>query len=576
MPTDPHSAEQAAARAARAVHRAYTAFEQRFNEITRRAERRFLERDWSAARADAAERLELYPRALDDVVRGVDDLLAWRRADEGVWRRIRRHYAREIAWEQNDELAKTFFNSVTRRIFATVGVNPAVEFLSRASPVVRDTAEARRHEYPVPPKTDALFRDLLARAFPAGRYRDLAGDAARAAAEVRRFLLGRLGTDHVESLETLQRRFFRDRGAYLIGRLRCANTIVPLVLALRHEADGIAVDAVLTHEDDVSILFSFTRAYFQVGSPCPRRLVVFLKSIMPLKPVSELYTALGFHRHGKTELYRDLMHHLARSTDRFEIAEGEPGMVMLVFTLRGYDVVFKIIRDRFAYPKSSTRRDVVERYNFVFHRDRVGRLIDAQQFEHLSFSREMFDPALLDELLREAAETVAVRGDAVVIRHLYTERKVTPLDVYLRRSFEDAATRAVIDYGQAIRELCAANVFPGDFLLKNFGVTRHHRIVFYDYDELCLVTDCNFRELPAPRNAEEELEAEAWFTVGEHDIFPEEFRRFLGLGGRLREVFERHHGDLFRAAWWRELQARLAAGEFPDVRPYPDARRLRR
>jgi isocitrate dehydrogenase kinase/phosphatase len=312
-----------------------------------------------------------------------------------------------------------------------------------------------------------------------------------------------------------------------------------------------------------------------VEADSPRRIIAFLRSILPLKPVAELYISLGLNKHGKTELYRDLQRHLVGSDDLFEIAEGARGMVMLVFTLPSHDVVFKMIRDRFAYPKTTTRRQVMDRYRLVFKRDRVGRLVDAQEFKQLTFQRQRFAPDLLRELQEQAAGSIRLVGDQVVIEHLYSERRMTPLNIYVREAAPAAAQEAILDYGRAIKELAAANIFPGDFLLKNFGVTRHGRVVFYDYDELCLVTDCVFREMPPPRNPEEEMESETWFPVGEHDIFPEEFRTFLGLGESLRDLFARHHGDLFTVDFWQRLQDGNRHGEIMEFFPYPQEVRLR-
>jgi isocitrate dehydrogenase kinase/phosphatase len=383
-----------------------------------------------------------------------------------------------------------------------------------------------------------------------------------------------LGGRPIEAIETTRRLFFRDKAAYIVGRVHCIDCTLPLVLPLRNDERGIFLDAVLMDEDDVSVLFSFTRSYFHVETVCPRELVLFLKSVLPRKPIAELYISLGLNKHGKTEQYRSLRRHLARNRDRFEIAEGDPGMVMLVFALPRFDLVFKVIRDLFAYPKQTTRRQVMENYRLVFQWDRVGRLVDAQEFEHLSFDRELFAPELLALLLEEAGETVTVEDGRVIVRHLYTERKVTPLNLHIQRADPDRAREAVLDYGRAIKELAAANIFPGDFLLKNFGVTRHGRVVFYDYDELCLLTDCRFRQMPAPRNPEEEMESEPWFSPGPNDIFPEEFVRFLGLPTPLRELFIRQHGDLFTVELWCEMQQHHLAGEIPDFHPYPPRRRL--
>jgi isocitrate dehydrogenase kinase/phosphatase len=245
-----------------------------------------------------------------------------------------------------------------------------------------------------------------------------------------------------------------------------------------------------------------------------------------------------------------------------------------VFSMPGFDVVFKVIRDRFPEPKRTTREKVMERYDLVFRHDRAGRLVDAQSFDHLSFARERFSPEVLRELLETAGETVSVVGDRVEIRQLYTERRIAPLNLYLREAAPEAARAAVLDYGQAIRDLAKTGVFPGDVLPKNFGVSRHGRVIFYDYDELALVSECRFRELPEPTDPEDETRAEPWFFVADNDIFPEELLPFLGLPPPLREAFVEAHGDLLGVRFWRGVQERLRAGEIPDILPYRADQRL--
>ena len=371
-----------------------------------------------------------------------------------------------------------------------------------------------------------------------------------------------------------------DTTAYLLGRVRKRNRILPIILPLLNLGErpdgGIVVDTVLLSEDDASVVFSFTRSYFHVEADVPGDVVGFLKSIMPLKPVAELYIAIGYNKHGKTERFRALYRHLANSNDKFEIARGAKGMVMTVFTLPSYDMVFKIIKDRFAYPKTSTRAQVMDRYKLVFKHDRVGRMVDAQEFEYLTFNRDRFSQELLDELLAVAANTVAVTSDAVIIKHMYTERRLYPLDLYIKEMGFEKASAAVIEYGNAVADLAAANIFPGDLFTKNFGVTRHGRVVFYDYDELCLLTDCNFRQMPAARDYDEEVADQPWFSVAENDIFPEEFRRFLWFPEPLRKVFEEHHGWMFTPDYWRTLQQRTSAGELIDFYPYDQKHRFHR
>ena len=321
-------------------------------------------------------------------------------------------------------------------------------------------------------------------------------------------------------------------------------------------------------EGDVSIVFSFTRSYFHVDLERVGEAVLFLKSILPVKPVSELFTVLGRARQGKAERYRELMQHLEHTKDQFVHAAGERGLVMVCFTLPSFDVVFKVIRDKFPYPKNVLREEVMAKYQLVFKHDRAGRLVDAQEFKRMRFPRELFAPELLQELLSETASTVREDGDTLVFDHMYVERRMTPLNIYLRTAAEPAAERAVLDYGQCIRDLAYTNIFAGDLLLKNFGVTRHGRVIFYDYDELCAVTDCHFRDLPQATNLEDEMRGEAWFYVGDNDIFPETFIRFLAFTDAQRAALLKLHGEILTARFWRHVQERIKEGEIMEVLPY--------
>ncbi|HQX47731.1 MAG TPA: bifunctional isocitrate dehydrogenase kinase/phosphatase, partial [Steroidobacteraceae bacterium] len=356
--------------------------------------------------------------------------------------------------------------------------------------------------------------------------------------------------------------------AFLVGRMTGRGFTAPLVIALKNTESGLHVDAVLLAEADVSIVFGFTRSYFHADLDRVGEAVVFLKSLLPRKPVSELFTVLGRAKQGKTERYRELLHHMDQTTDRFVHAAGERGLVMVCFTLPSFDVVFKVIRDRFAYPKTVLREEVLAKYSYVFKHDRAGRLVDAQEFKRLQFPRARFAPELLEELAAETANTVHIDGDDVILDHLYIERRMTPLNLYLRSASPEQAELAVLDYGQAIRDLAYTNIFAGDLLLKNFGVTRHGRVIFYDYDELCRVTDCRFRELPQATNDEDEMRAESWFYVADSDVFPETFINFLAFDDAQRAAFMRVHGEILTATFWRGVQQRHAEGELMEVLPY--------
>lgn len=558
---------------ATAIHDAYLTYANTFAAITQRAPRRFAERDWAAGRADARERLALYRQIIDHSEREIRLLLAERLQDKFVWAGMKAVYSSLIEHHDDWELAETFFNSVTRRIFDTVGVDPQIEFVATdfglpPTPSNIPVYDSYRPTNDLVTAVEQLIRKYGFQASFAGLRRDCGQITAR----IKEELAAR--KTFLTQIDMVKQPFFRGMAVYLVGRLVTPTVVIPFVLALLHDDEGIRVDGVLFDESSVSILFSFARSYFHVEAPRPYDVVQFVRSIIPRKRVAEIYISMGYHKHGKTELYRDLLHHLARSDEQFQIAPGQPGMVMTVFLMPDYDMVFKVIKDRFNQPKKTTRQEVIAKYELVFHHDRAGRLVDAQAFEHLQFSRERFAASLLAELEQQASRTVHAEGDAVVVSHCYVERQVTPLDMYLRQVEPPAAEAAVIEYGRAIKDLAATNIFPGDMLLKNFGVTRHGRVVFYDYDELTPLLDCRFRRFPPGHTYDDELAAEPWFYVAENDIFPEEFLRFMGLSPELQAVFEAHHGDLLCLEFWQETQARIESGDLLHIRPYDDETRL--
>jgi isocitrate dehydrogenase kinase/phosphatase len=566
-----------AERAAAGIFGEYELWSTEFAEITRRAKGRFETRDWQGTQADAADRLALYRLHVEAVVVYLSELLGPELRDRNTWTRTRSIYAGLSDGRDDAELAETFFNSVSRRVLGTVGAAPDTEFLEfpasgpvdRTGPLVFDTYRG-----------EGTCRDLIERLLGACGWEVPYASAARdaeLAAPVVDARLQQLGwRGGALAIDVLRAPFYRNKGAYLVGRIHGAEEMIPLVLPLVHGDRGILLDAVLLTADEASIVFGFSWSHFFVDAPHPRGLIAFLQSIMPHKRVDELYTSIGYSKHGKTELYRALMRHLDRPDARFAFAEGDEGMVMCVFMLPTFNLVFKVIRDRFGAPKNTTRRAVMDRYHFVFQRDRVGRLADAQEFDNLELRRNGFPDDLLEYLEREAGESVDVKGESVLLRHVYTERRVTPLNLFVHQVDPGTARDAILDYGNAIKDLAGANIFTGDMLLKNFGVTRHGRVICYDYDELCLLTDCAFRRLPVPRTQEEELAAEPWFPVGEHDVFPEEFAAFLIPGDRLRGTFLGAHGDLLSPDFWIGVQRRLAAGEIFDFFPYKQARRLHR
>jgi isocitrate dehydrogenase kinase/phosphatase len=560
-----------------AIHSAYEEYARGFDEITRHARSRFEQRDWSGAQADARARLELYKTHVDAAVSDVHDILSDAVMERTVWAAMKAGHAARVDHRADAELAATFFNSVTRKVFSTVGVDPAIEYLDSGTSDIQEQDDLAILETYAAERIDAdLVRRVLLSFLWSVPYAQLDRDTVLVAELIQARIREVMRQETPVQLDVVRSVFYRNKGAYLVGRIRSSGEVIPLVLPLLHAERGIVVDAVLMTSNEASVVFGFSWTYFRVDAPRPRALVRFLGSIMPLKQINELYTAIGYNKHGKTELYRGLVRHLETPDARFAFVEGDEGMVMAVFTLPAFNVVFKIIKDSFGAPKNTTRRAVMGKYQFVFVRDRVGRLADAQEFEHLEFPRRCFPDDLLAYLQEVAGSTVRVEGPKVVVRHVYTERRVTPLNLFLRDATEAAAREAILDYGNAIKDLAAADIFTGDMLLKNFGVSRHGRVICYDYDELIPLSECRFRRIPPPATLEDELAAEPWFHVGEHDVFPEEFRAFLVPPGRLQEVFLEANRDLLDVAFWQDVQQRLARGEVVDVFPYRREAQLQR
>jgi isocitrate dehydrogenase kinase/phosphatase len=554
---------------ARHIVEAFGHYNAEFRAITRRAPQRFDARDWKGSQRDAVERIELYDGFVNQTVAALRLALGAQAADRGLWQQIRSEFATQIVALPDPEFTKTFFSSISRRLFGTVGVAPDIEFVATDLDPLADIHSAiGTNTYLNHGSLALLIEDLLGDLRFRSPWRDLDTSIAHLASEVRSYLHSHGERRAVERVEVIRAVFYQMSRAYIVGRIVGRGFLVPLVVALKNTDGGVLVDAVMLAEADVSIVFGFTRSYFHADLERVAEAVVFLRSLMPRKPVSELFTVLGRARQGKTERYRELMRSLAHGDDYFVHAAGERGLVMVCFTLPSFDVVFKVIRDRFAYPKTVLREEVMAKYRLVFIHDRAGRLVDAQEFRRLRFPRARFAPELLEELRRETAATVHEDCADLVFDHLYIERRMTPLNLYVRQAQPADAERAVLDYGQCLRDLAYTNIFPGDLLLKNFGVTRHGRVIFYDYDELCRVTDCHFRDLPPVTHEEDEMRGEAWFYVADNDVFPETFLNFLGFSDEQRAALLRVHGEILTAGFWRGVQQRLSEGEVLEVLPY--------
>ncbi len=546
-----------------------------FRTISAGAKQRFERGDWAAGQRANVERIEMYDAR---VAEGVQRLKAFPgAANEANWPGIKQAFIGLLVNHQQPELAQTYFNSVASRVLQRAYYNNQNVFLRSiiSTEHIESTQPVWRSYYPAAQGARPMLEQMLDDTRLECEWEDRARDIDAVLAALQTFH-PRLAEDENTQLQVLASLFFRNQAAYLIGTIVEGQERIPFAIPFRHNSlKQVYIDALLLRRVELGMIFSLARAYFMVDMEVPSAYVAFLKWIFPEKPTAELYTALGLQKQGKTLFYRDMVEHLRHSTDRFRAAPGVPGMVMVVFTLPSFPYVFKIIRDRFEPPKDSDRATVMAQYRLVKNHDRVGRLADTLEFSYCAFPLDRFEPALLDELEQKAGSLLQRDQGKLIINHLYVERRMTPLDLYLRRAKDEAELRhGLRDYGNCIRELASANIFPGDLLLKNFGVTRFGRVVFYDYDELAPLARCHFRKLPTALHDEDEYAQEPWFSVGANDIFPEEWPPFLFSEPRWKELFLEDHADLFTAGFWQSIQQRVARGEQIAFYPYPLSRRF--
>ena len=542
------------------------------------AKARFEKADWRGVRDANVDRLELYKDKVAQTVKYLGIVTNKDLENLLLWREAKKAYTQLVFNFPNFEIAETFFNSVFSDIHDHDKISDDIVYV-----ISSQLIEAPEAEYSIYVRYEGEnFRDTFKRILEEAEFslpmEDLSLDLDCVMEVFNKEIAPQIKSSPKDvKFDLLESTFYRSKAAYMVGRVVDRDQTFPMALVILNTEDGgLYVDTALFNGDELSVVFSFTRNHFMVDAPLPYQYAHFLKNLMPNKLDYEIYNSLGFPKHAKTEFYRQLVGHLDNSDDQFIYSTGINDMMMSVFTLPSYNIVFKIIKDKFAPPKEVTHEIVREKYRLVSRYDRIGRMADTQEFDNLIFPLDRFSDDLLQELLRVAPSQVEIRDEGILIRHLYTERYMTPLNIFLERADDSEIRNAMEEYGNCIKQLAAANIFPGDMPLKNFGVTRHGRVVFYDYDEIATLTDCNFRHIPQPRTEQEEMQSGTWYTVGPDDIFPEEFRLFFSGNIKARKMFEEIHSELYDVDFWTGLQTQIRDGFVVDVFPYRRIKRFNR
>lgn len=548
-----------------------------FQKITSGAKVRFETADWKGVQSASANRISYYEQRVREVVDHFRDDPDIVELDEALWQQVKRLYVDLLMFHPQAELAETFYNSVFCNLFDRRYFNNDNIFvettLSETIPVPKESVY--RSYFPGVDGLRNTIRRIVAEFGFDLPFVDLDRDILLIVKAFSRQSDQAHHKLHHVRFDILKSAFYRNKAAYIVGRVVTRDGVQPFIIPILHrEGVGLYMDTLITDANQMTVIFGTSRAYFMVETQAPSALVYFLKELLPHRKVAELYSAIGFHKQGKTEFYRELLTHMRNSTDMFQRAPGIKGMVMEVFTLASFPYVFKVIKDHFPAGKDISRRTVEQRYQLVKKHDRVGRMADTMEYSYVALPLERIAPALLDELKESIASSLEFDGDLVVIKHLYIERRLTPLNIYIRGLDERRLHEVIFDYGVALKDMMAANIFPGDMLLKNFGVTRQARVVFYDYDEVQYLLDVNFRKIPQAQTPEQEMSEEPWYSVGANDIFPEQFPTFIMPQPEMRRLFVGMHPELLDADYWRQVQEGIRAGRIADVFPYPQAQRF--
>ncbi|MEM0910825.1 MAG: bifunctional isocitrate dehydrogenase kinase/phosphatase [Pseudomonadota bacterium] len=562
--------QQLAKTSAKLAYQILNGFDRSFrwhSRITVGAKLRFERALWEQTQSAVKERITIYEKSLSDSVTEIYEQVNPRAQGDEFWIQTKQGFQKLLEEHPQYELAETFYNSVIGRIFKHQKINNDMIFIQPSrcyiSGLLRDNVINRFDE-------TGTVRDMYESVFKTYRFSAPFEDFERDIFLLEEALRKRLTMQQlaaVHTIEVLKPVFYRGKAAYLIGRMCMPDETMPFVIALHmNEENKVIVDALVSERAHLSFLFSFARSYFMADTQHPCEIVAFLHELLPHKKQFELYISLGFYKHGKTEFYRNFIAHIEKSDDEFTLAPGIKGLVMAVFHLPSYGVVFKVIRDEFAESKKITRDDVKNKYRLVKMGDRVGRMADTHEYINFHFPLDRIDDELLEHLQSTCASSLEIKDGELIINHLYIERKMTPLNLYLNEETDPEKVRhAINELGRCIKQIAYSNIFPGDMLHKNFGITRTGRVIFYDYDEICYMDERNFRELPKS----DDPYALDTLSVAPDDVFPEQFEHFIVGKKHLKELLKELHGDLLLPEYWRYLQEEAKKVRFQHFTPYP-------
>jgi isocitrate dehydrogenase kinase/phosphatase len=547
-------------------------------EYPYRAKCAFESMDPHASIRISKERLGLYSRYIAEHGPRIATAFPALADDPRVWDALDGLFVAMIVDRYEADTAFSFAHSLRRNICHEIWRPVAYSFPPPSKLRAFSMASVQRR-LPVQSRVDV---ELLASALRlpgfSVPFRDLKGDAQRILDRLEPLLYGSAEGPLPVALDVVEAGFFRDRSAFVVGRWVLQNEgIVPFVVALLNSPAGIYADALLHRVADIHSLFSSALANFHVTTRLYYQTCVFLFSLMPRRPLGHHYSTIGFNHVGKVAILNEILEQMRQSGERFERSPGAPGTVAFGFTFRACEYHLKVIRD---HPTASYKwgeypgvAAIIDKYRLVHEINRAGSMLDNVMYFNLRLDREMFDPELLDELLRQASGSVQVEQDGVFLRSLIVQMKIIPLPVYLESADETETRDVIISLGNCIRNNAATNIFNKDLDSRNYGVGRYGRVFLFDYDAVEKLTDVKIRTNSDREPGEEAIPA--WFFESGVIFLPEELEHGMQLMNRwARRCFREENSDLLTVEYWEEVQQKLLRGEIPDLQVYPDSCKL--
>ena len=522
-------------------------------------------------------RLSVYSISVHGLARRLRESLPSAAEDERFWERIEARYLTLIEGRYESDLAFAYIHSARRMMYEGMWNPVEYTFLHHREPVTERSA-AVRIDFPITPDLDLAMlvdRILDVPSFEQP-WRDRNGDVRAVADRLQTIFRG--DERQPVEIQMTDAGFFRNRGAYIVGRIVFDDaSATPLILALLNHDAGIYVQAVLAGQADAHNLFSSTLANFHVTNSHYHELAAFLHSVMPTRRLGLHYSTIGFNHVGKVAVMNELREELAEHGEVFATAIGFRGSVAIGFAAPSSDYNLKVIRDipteQYKWGDFPGIRAVLDKYRRVHEIDRTGSMLDNIIYYNLELDPAWFEPELLAELLQDAAESVSLRDDAVILKHLIVQRRVRPLPVFFRNATPEEAREVIVNLGHCIKNNAAANVFNKDLDARNYGVSRYHKVYLFDYDALEPLTHVKVRSNADRFDGEDDVPD--WFYEDGVIFLPEEIETGFRIHDRgLRRLFRDVHGDLLTTGYWERMQGVLERGQVPSIRLYPEQRKL--